>query len=60
VDVTQLVIIDFVLGYIIGNLIQMAFRFWALRRFAFPETDLDAAATVTTDLEPAPRELGHS
>ena len=30
-------IIDFVLNYIIGNLLQMAFRFWALRRFAFPD-----------------------
>jgi len=37
------VIIDFVLNYIIGNLLQMAFRFWALRRFAFPE---DNARTI--------------
>ena len=47
VDVTKLVIIDFVLGYIIGNLLQMAFRFWALRRFAFPESDLAAAVEAS-------------
>lgn len=28
---------DFVASYIIGNLIQMAFRFWALRKWVFPE-----------------------
>lgn len=27
---------DFALGYIIGNFLQMAFRFWALRKFAYP------------------------
>ncbi len=47
VDVTKLVIIDFILGYIIGNLLQMAFRFWALRRFAFPESDLAAAVDAS-------------
>ena len=30
-------IADFVAAYIIGNLLQMAFRFWAFRRFVFPE-----------------------
>lgn len=33
----KLAILDFFLAYIIGNFLQMAFRFWALRRFAFPE-----------------------
>lgn len=28
---------DFVSAYIIGNLLQMAFRFWAFRRWVFPE-----------------------
>jgi len=42
-SLTTVVIIDFVLNYIIGNLLQMAFRFWALRRFAFPE---DNARTI--------------
>ncbi|MFD4366287.1 GtrA family protein [Rhodococcus sp. NPDC058521] len=36
-SLTTLVVVDFVLNYIIGNLLQMVFRFWALRRFAFPE-----------------------
>jgi len=44
---------DFVSAYIIGNLLQMAFRFWAFRRWVFPdqfvqEPDkaLDAALTA--------------
>ena len=28
---------DFVAAYIVGNLLQMAFRFWAFRRFVFPD-----------------------
>ena len=28
---------DFLAAYIIGNLLQMAFRFWAFRRWVFPE-----------------------
>ena len=35
-------IADFISAYIIGNLLQMAFRFWALRRYAFPEDMRDA------------------
>lgn len=30
-------IADFVSAYIIGNLLQMAFRFWAMRRWVFPD-----------------------
>jgi len=30
-------IADFVAAYVIGNLLQMAFRFWAFRRWVFPE-----------------------
>jgi hypothetical protein len=30
-------IADFISAYIIGNLLQMAFRFWAFRRWVFPE-----------------------
>jgi putative flippase GtrA len=30
-------ITDFLSAYIIGNLLQMAFRFWAFRRWVFPE-----------------------
>ncbi|GAB2627983.1 hypothetical protein GCM10027068_02570 [Prescottella soli] len=37
VSLTALVFVDFVLNYIIGNLLQMVFRFWAFRRWVFPE-----------------------
>jgi putative flippase GtrA len=30
-------IADFIAAYIIGNLLQMAFRFWAFRRWVFPD-----------------------
>lgn len=30
-------IADFVSAYILGNLLQMAFRFWAFRRWVFPD-----------------------
>jgi putative flippase GtrA len=30
-------IADFMSAYIIGNLLQMAFRFWAIRRWVFPD-----------------------
>jgi putative flippase GtrA len=30
-------ITDFISAYIIGNLLQMAFRFWAFRRWVFPD-----------------------
>ena len=30
-------IADFLAAYIIGNLMQMAFRFWAFRRWVFPD-----------------------
>ncbi|NLG47646.1 GtrA family protein [Gordonia sp. (in: high G+C Gram-positive bacteria)] len=61
----ELAIVDFMLGMIIGNLLGMGFRFWALRRFAFPDeqprggeggsTDSKAAATELSD-----EELGHA
>ena len=38
-DVTLMTenIADFISAYIIGNLLQMAFRFWAFRRWVFPD-----------------------
>jgi putative flippase GtrA len=39
---------DFLAAYIIGNLLQMAFRFWAFRRWVFPE---DFAGQPDTALE---------
>ena len=37
VSLTTENIADFVSAYLIGNLLQMAFRFWAFRRFVFPD-----------------------
>ncbi|MEV0670668.1 GtrA family protein [Mycobacterium sp. NPDC050441] len=34
-------IADFVSAYILGNLLQMAFRFWAFRRWVFPDEVVD-------------------
>jgi putative flippase GtrA len=52
-DVTLTVenIADFISAYIIGNLLQMAFRFWALRRWVFPdETGRDPETTLESVL----------
>ncbi|WAC54845.1 GtrA family protein [Gordonia sp. SL306] len=56
-SVTELVIVDFVLGFLIGNLLQMAFRFWALRKFAFPDELLRGGDAGSTDLHPTAEEL---
>ncbi|MDV3126894.1 GtrA family protein [Mycobacterium sp. 21AC1] len=45
-------IADFVSAYILGNLLQMAFRFWAFRRWVFPdefgqEADVALESTLT-------------
>ena len=37
VSLTMENIADFISAFIIGNLLQMAFRFWAFRRWVFPE-----------------------
>ncbi|MET4048637.1 MULTISPECIES: GtrA family protein [unclassified Rhodococcus (in: high G+C Gram-positive bacteria)] len=64
-SLTMVLILDFILNYIIGNLLQMAFRFWALRKFAFPDENARGAAAGSTDYDPTPAEtaeeqLGHS
>lgn len=48
-------IADFISAYVIGNLLQMAFRFWAFRRWVFPdqyarnpERALESAETALT------------
>jgi putative flippase GtrA len=42
VSLTMENIADFISAYIIGNLLQMGFRFWAFRRWVFPhEIDRD-------------------
>lgn len=50
VSLTMENVADFVSAYIIGNLLQMAFRFWAFRRWVFPDefarnSDLALSAT---------------
>src|SRR6201997_4173229 len=41
-------ITDFISAYVIGNLLQMAFRFWAFRRWVFPdESARSSEATLT-------------
>jgi putative flippase GtrA len=37
VSLTMENIADFVSAYVIGNLLQMGFRFWAFRRWVFPD-----------------------
>ena len=37
VSLTMENVADFVSAYIVGNLLQMAFRFWAFRRWVFPQ-----------------------
>jgi putative flippase GtrA len=37
VSLTMENIADFVSAYVVGNLFQMAFRFWAFRRWVFPD-----------------------
>jgi len=37
VSLTMENVADFLSAYVIGNLLQMAFRFWAFRRWVFPD-----------------------
>src|SRR6201993_2197754 len=41
-------IADFISAYIIGNLLQMAFRFWAFRRWVFPEESARSSEATLT------------
>jgi putative flippase GtrA len=52
VSLTMENLADFVSAYVIGNLLQMAFRFWAFRRWVFPDEfgrnpDKAVEATIT-------------
>lgn len=52
VSLTMENIADFISAYIIGNLLQMAFRFWAFRRWVFPDEfarSPDAALDATIE-----------
>ena len=50
---------DFVAAYIVGNLLQMAFRFWAFRRWVFPD-ELGHKRRETPAPDDPVEELGHS
>jgi hypothetical protein len=50
VSLTAENIADFISAYLIGNLLQMAFRFWAFRRWVFPD---QAARSADSALESA-------
>jgi putative flippase GtrA len=52
VSLTMENIADFIAAYIVGNLLQMAFRFWAFRRWVFPDEfgrNPDKAVSATID-----------
>ena len=46
-------IADFIAAYILGNLLQMAFRFWAFRRWVFPDQFDRSLGIVGATLEDA-------
>ena len=50
---------DFASGSIIGMLLAMVFRFWAFKRWVFPD-DLGRRRRAIADSDPATEELGHS
>ncbi|MFD0365704.1 GtrA family protein [Nocardia sp. GCM10030253] len=51
-------IADFISAFIIGNLLQMAFRFWAMRRWVFPDEMKEIVEEFEELLEE--EQLGHS
>ncbi len=64
VSLTAENIADFISAFLIGNLLQMAFRFWAFRRWVFPEENVRGVPVGLLDVETldeiAEEELGHS
>lgn len=53
VSLTAENIADFISAFIIGNLLQMGFRFWALRRWVFPDENVrHVAAFAAADVFP--------
>ncbi|MFE3545031.1 GtrA family protein [Nocardia sp. NPDC059177] len=51
-------IADFVSAFVIGNFLQMAFRFWAMRRWVFPDEMSEIAAELEELVEGEPEHLG--
>ncbi|MBO0853326.1 MAG: GtrA family protein [Nocardia sp.] len=59
VSLTTENIADFVSAFIIGNILQMVFRFWAMKRWVFPD-EIDALVEEFEDLYEEERPLGHN
>lgn len=62
-DGLDLAIVDFFLAFILGNILGMVFRFWALRRFAFPHETPRGGEGGSTDpkvIDLSDEELGHA
>lgn len=53
-------IADFVSAYIIGNILQMVFRFWSMRKWVFPDENARVGTSGATDEDLYEEELGHS
>ncbi|MGV9678106.1 GtrA family protein [Nocardia sp. NPDC003482] len=52
-------IADFFSAFLIGNLLQMVFRFWAMRRWVFPD-EIDSLVEEFEELYEEEEQLGHS
>ncbi|PPJ25212.1 hypothetical protein C5E45_18580 [Nocardia nova] len=52
-------IADFVSAFIIGNILQMVFRFWAMKRWVFPD-EIDALVEEFEELYEEEKPLGFS
>jgi len=59
VSLTTENISDFVSAFIIGNLLQMAFRYWTMKRWVFPN-EIDALVGEFEELYEEEQQLGHS
>ncbi|MEV0252015.1 GtrA family protein [Nocardia sp. NPDC050712] len=53
-------IADFISAFIIGNLLQMAFRFWAMRRWVFPDEMNNLVEELEDEFLFEEEQLGHS
>ncbi|MEU8897083.1 GtrA family protein [Nocardia sp. NPDC048505] len=53
-------IADFISAFIIGNLLQMAFRFWAMRRWVFPDEMNQLVEEFEDEFLFEEEQLGHS
>ncbi len=52
-------IADFFSAFIIGNLLQMVFRYWTMKRWVFPD-EIEALVGEFEDLYEEEQQLGHS